>query len=79
MISMLQPGEEALICLETGSHWLWFRTLCCASLPAGTSWLPSMERNFASNQGHEFRVTAVQGFCEEPGPSATLLLVNEAA
>lgn len=27
MISMLQPGEEALICLETGSHWLWFRTV----------------------------------------------------
>lgn len=39
-----------------------------------------MKRNFASNQWHEFRLkAAVQDFCEDSGPSAILVLVNEAA
>lgn len=39
-----------------------------------------MKRSLASNQWHEFRLkAAVQDFCEESGPSAILVLVNETA
>lgn len=57
-----------------------FYTLCYVSLLTGTNWLLWMKRNFASNQWHEFRLkAAVQDFYEESGPSAILVLVNEAA